>query len=328
MTTFWDICFTLLKIIGLAPIVRLKNPSEKVFCKTFVHNIIYNIIFLSAYILVHLYLMIYGDLFKVKENNINYLMSDYFIVTSFFITSLTVAIFTVERRTATEVCNELYAINRLLWSFDKGIRQEEKIDTKMKAMIILNMFGCCGFALYYLLIEQLDLRTLFVLIDDAMITWIVVQYVWTVSFMNSIILAINKQFRSLSNSSVKNYESCFNDTYQVNDDKIDNVASSRLTKLETLQEVWLMFVDATTKFVGFYGLIMLGCVFKFFFSILCDLYHVIDLALVEKRFIITNVYNAFEVIYLSWDVLLLLAVTSFVTNLTREVNNIFNFCRI
>lgn len=88
-------------------------------------------------------------------------------------------------------------------------------------------------------------------------------------------------------------------------------------KLEILQDNWLNLIEATKKFAEFYNFIMIGCVFKLFFSILTDLYSIIKPILTKNEF--ETPYDILMLCYLFYDLFLLITMTYFVTKLMEEV---------
>lgn len=336
MVYFWYIWFVVLKIMGLAPMSLLKNPSRRFLFHTSFQNVICNITILSVYILIHLYCIFFQDLFKSEAEDMILILNDYFIIISFLITTLTVVVFTLKRQVVTDICNEFYEIIQVLQHFDE-LEHKKKANLIIKFLIASNF--CCGclVIIWCFLLYGTDLNLLFVVIDDYLVTWIVVQYVFIIVIMTVIIKTINDRFRSfyrnteIATVSAKNWNVFIVQNYVVqgetenkflkNKNEIDTEMSFlKLTKLKALQKIWITFMDTMVKLVDFYSLIVLGCGFKFFFSILADAYAAIKPALEEKRLIPRDFKNAFDVFYVLWDTALLLVMTSSVTGLTNEVN--------
>lgn len=271
--------------------------------------------------------MVFEDLEIVENNDIGFLLGKYNIAMSFCITTLSVVMFTLKRKTATKFCNKLYEIDKILQHLNT-VHRQKKTSMKLKFLIISVIFCSCGAVIGYISLYSMEIDLWFVIIDDQLVTWVIVEYVGIVAFMTTIAEQINEQFRSFYKNSEMS-QSVFSITvveakntkkdFRTDSNNDVEIFATRLAKLRSLQVIWIMFIDEVTTFVDFYGIIVLCCGFKFFYSILTDSYIAIEPALREKKFIMANFYDFFNCFYVLWDVMFLLIMTSAVTKLSKEV---------
>lgn len=304
--TFMSISFLVMKIFGLAPMSRHKNPMAKNPFHTSYKGLAYNVIFLIFYILIHVFFMIFDDLLDADSSDIIFALSNFYVVISFLVVCVTIFTFVWKHRIVTEMINEFHQINLTLEIFDENYRQK-KLGNKLQWLMGYNMFCCLLFPIASSLTCGIHLQMSFILTNSILVSWIVFEYVWMVAIMDAMIETINDRFQQIEQSNPLLVQT-------IGEEK------SKITSLEVLQNNCLKFMDTSTKFSDFYGTIMLGCVLKFFFSILTDLFFIIRPALLEKRFIIVSYLDAFLLLWLLWDVFLLATITSCITRLTTEVS--------
>lgn len=317
MTSFWHFFFTLLKITGLAPLSFLKNSGAKSPFKFSTKGTIYNVFFLTFYTVLHLGFVFYDTLLGAYPSDvILFTLTNFFILITFLIVFITISTLILRQKEVINICDELYEIHRSLETCEEAYLQK-KMGTKLKSLIQVNIFLSIFFPISNTHHEVIMALIFF---NVALVSFVIMQYVWIVAVMVTMIETINEQFRKIDTSNKITVETSNNSSISTNASDMDfNIFSTRLVRIEVLQEVFLKLMKATADFDRFYSFVMLVCIIKIFFSILVNLFSMINSALKEQRPVIVTLINLIEVLWLSWDIFLLLLVTYFGTKLASEV---------
>lgn len=194
MTEFWYFCFICSKTIGLAPISWRKNFSLKTRFKTSKIGTIHNIVLLILYALTHLYFVL-KQVLPSSEKRVFFTLNNIFIITSFSIIFSTVLIFTLNQQNTVKFCNELVEICQLLEIFNRDYMRN-KFDFKLKKLVCYVVLCCLFLPIGNALTDTMEMSLVLILINDSMISWIIVQYVWVVALMRAVVETINDQFRN------------------------------------------------------------------------------------------------------------------------------------
>lgn len=343
MARLWYFFFHLLKLAGLAPMSWLKNPSTRKFFEFSSNGMIYNVVILIFHFIIHSY-FIFGAAPPEDVHGLRLALFSFFIIIAASVMFITILTFVLKQGMATDVCNELYQIHQLIEIFDKDYRKK-KVDTRQNYLTAFGIFSCFYFPIFQSLTGGIDLTVIFLVLDETMVSWIAIQYVWTVILMHGMIQTINEQFKNFDKTTklvisearlqnsfsiqkigvrAKNQDEILAqdifETLNNSNNKPQEVWSTKFARLEVLQHVFLKISDAATKFSEFYTFIMLGCVFRSFFGILTELYLIIEPVLKLKIPIVTDAGDVLTLSWLFWDIFLLLVITHFVTSMTTEVS--------
>lgn len=303
---FWCIYYVFLKIMGIAPMSWLENSTNKLPFKTSSKGSIYSVVFLFLYTVMHLYLVIHStELFKKSVTAVILTLVSFFVAITFAIVFTTILTLALKQTVAVGICNELHEIDQFLNSFHNN-NYRKKIDTKLKVLIIINAFFCIIFPINEGTVGTDEILLWLLLINSTLASWVVMQYVGIVAIMDALFRAINNQFLQFYSPKV----------FEVKD-KNDG-PSQRLTKIEALQEIYIKLVKAATKYANFYSYIVLMVIIKIFVAILVDTFAIIKFALEEE--ISPTLSRVMDLLWLLWDILLLLSVSFSVTKLSSEVS--------
>lgn len=298
---FWYIYLIFLKIIGLAPVSWLSNTTFTSPFRISVRSRLYNLIFLAGYTFMQLYVATHDVLLEFRHYNL-LLTADYIISSLTVFTTVCTAI--LKQKKVDDICDKLYKINRLLKVFDKYYEQK-KIDARLNLLVTLNMCFCLIFLIRTVLYHKFNMIIWLYIINNILVSFILIQYVGLIVLMGAMAERINEQFELFDDNG--------NGCHQ---------SSTIFSKIEILKELYLDIKETVVKYIEFYGSIMLICIVELYFMTLIDTFFMIRKIIREKKSIFQSLTIKTYLLFIMWDIVVLLSVTFSATKLTSEVGDI------
>lgn len=303
---FWYTCYVFLKIVGLAPLSWPQKTAAKTLFKISAKARIYGVLLLILHILLHLCLLTHASLLKFPNHNVFFIIDIFFVVISFLVVVVTYTTFALRPKVIGNICDELYEINQSLKIFDENYWRK-KIDTKFKLFVVLNCLFCAGFSVIAVIVKPPPWIYL-TIFNSTLASCIVIQYVWMVALMGTMVELVNNQFQCFQ----KNSEH----TVEIVKRKVNS--QNTLATIEVLQEIYLKLTKTSSKYVEFYSFIIFTCIIRIFYSIVIELFGVID-NIVNIKLSPVSLTVLGLLLMSFWDCILLLSVTFSVTMLTNQV---------
>lgn len=294
MSLLCKITANLFKLVGLVPMstkfsLFLKFERGNPF-QFSIFGMTYNCVFLTFLIIIHAYFFMS---YKIDYGSSTLSLGYIYVCMTFLIIFIVVAQGVIKQRSAVALANGLYENCIDIINFDGNPRKLGGANARIFVGTTTSIIWMV-LTMVFIYEQKHSLFLTLIYSNSAVITAILVQYVWVVILLRSMIERINEIFTKIFKHGKSGIES----------------------RILSLRDACIRSHELSTKVSDYFSLPLLGCMCKIFCAVVFDIYYFIKHAMQDG---IMNPIILPTVIWLVLDVFSLLVVTNYVTSTVKEV---------